>query len=358
MRPRWRRRERGMADNLAGFVEPEGRGGRPAGQRTEIGLRAVLPEECAVAARDAHHLAGVVDVHSLRALHGAERAEVDDGVRRRGATRRLGAERATTGSPRCVASRASTAVQEREPVIVVSFLQPQVRMRCRRVANGMPAGTSVRRAGFKPFRKGGEERATTFGMAFSAVVNRANSRVARGCRNSSQPSAAELARSLDRDGDRFGDVNRIRRTWLHRIDGNRERVAIRFRRDLADHGAADRPTPRFDGDIHLSQLSLAVAPEERHSHESEIADRLRGRVDEEMDRGQCAALLGARGEYARLRPLSRSAHEVSVAVDAARAESPMKCADVIRLAPRARRRRWRIRRMTTASNQAQPGDAA
>ncbi len=50
------------------------------------GCRVVVPEERAVSP-DAHYLAGVVDVESLRALHRSERAEIDDAVRRRGAAR-------------------------------------------------------------------------------------------------------------------------------------------------------------------------------------------------------------------------------------------------------------------------------
>ena len=93
MKSRWRRCARGIADNLAGFVETGGRGRRAASQRTEVGLGAVLPEERPVATRDAHHLAEVVHVYGLRALDTAERAEVCEVVRRRSAPKLVGSER-------------------------------------------------------------------------------------------------------------------------------------------------------------------------------------------------------------------------------------------------------------------------
>lgn len=52
----------------------------------------MLPEKCTVD-RDPHHLAAVVHVHRLRALYGAERAEVCEGVRRRATPQLVGSER-------------------------------------------------------------------------------------------------------------------------------------------------------------------------------------------------------------------------------------------------------------------------
>jgi hypothetical protein len=75
---------------LASLI-PEAEADEPL-PRAEIGLLAVLPDECAVEG-DAHDLASVVDVEGLRALHVAEGAEVDDGIGRRRATRRVSAQR-------------------------------------------------------------------------------------------------------------------------------------------------------------------------------------------------------------------------------------------------------------------------
>jgi hypothetical protein len=68
-----------------------------------------------------------------------------------------------------VASRASTAVAEREAVIVsVSFLQPQLKDAQPQVANHMPEVRVPDTRGSRPFVEGGEEGSTAFGMDFRA----------------------------------------------------------------------------------------------------------------------------------------------------------------------------------------------